>query len=262
MQHSAQRVGIFVDVQNMYYSARALYEQRVDFAEILQEAVGDRQLVRALAYVIEADKDEEQSFFNALEQRGYELRSKEILNFYGGNQKGDWDIGIAIDIIAMADKLDVVVLVSGDGDFAPLMEFIKRRGCRAEVMAFGSSASSQLREAADAVFDLSQDTKRFLIPKKRGVDRPQRRNTQRASAAEVAEAQIAENKAKATRVEKKEKQSSSPIKKVVPARGARSQRRMTTRSKSSKPVTRKTANARRVSTTKKPTVKRTPRITH
>lgn len=166
MQYPSQRVGVFVDVQNMYYSARALYDQRVDFGEILKEAVGDRQLVRALAYVIEAEKEEEQTFFDALTERGYELRSKPILNFYGGASKGDWDIGIAMDIVGMADKLDVVVLVSGDGDFADLVKYIQSRGVLAEVMAFGSSASSQLRDAADAVLDLSAD-KKFLIPKKR-----------------------------------------------------------------------------------------------
>ncbi len=165
MQHPAQRVGVFVDVQNMYYSARALFEQKVDFGAILEEAAGDRQLVRALAYVIRAEKDSEQSFFEALQSRGYELKEKELLTFYGGNQKGDWDIGITIDIISMCDQLDAVVLVSGDGDFAPLMEYIKGRGCLAEVMAFGSSASSQLREAADAVFDLASEPSRFLIPK-------------------------------------------------------------------------------------------------
>lgn len=167
MQNPAQRVGVFVDVQNMYYSARALYDQRVDFGEILKEAVGNRQLVRAFAYVIKADKDEEQTFFDALAERGYELRMKDLLNFYGGNQKGDWDVGLAMDVVRMAPKLDAVVLVSGDGDFAELLKYVKALGCRAEVMAFGSSASSQLREVADSVLDLSEDTKKFLISSKK-----------------------------------------------------------------------------------------------
>ena len=171
MQRPDQRVGVFVDVQNMYYSARALYDQRVDFGEILKEAVGDRQLIRAFAYVIEAGKDEEGKFFTALEDRGYTLRSKELLRFHGGNEKGDWDIGMAIDMIKLADKLDAVVLVSGDGDFADVLYYLKSKGVQCEVMAFGSSASSQLRESADAVLDLSENLGRFLIPsrnKKRG----------------------------------------------------------------------------------------------
>ncbi|MBI2410913.1 MAG: NYN domain-containing protein [Candidatus Kerfeldbacteria bacterium] len=172
MQNPAQRVAVFVDVQNMYYSARALYDQRVDFGEILKEAVGVRQLIRAFAYVIQADKEEENTFFDALQERGYELRSKELLSFYGGAKKGDWDVGLAMDVVRMAQKVDGIVLVSGDGDFAELLRYVKAQGCRAEVMAFGSSASSQLRAEADAVYDLSQDTSRFLIPKKRNARTP------------------------------------------------------------------------------------------
>lgn len=172
MQHETQRVGVFVDVQNMYYSARALYEQKVDFGEILKEAVGNRQLVRAFAYVIQADNEDEGTFFDALRERGYELRSKALLNFYGGTSKGDWDVGLAIDVVRMVDKLDVVVLISGDGDFKDLLQYVKEHGARAEVLAFGSSASSQLVEEADAVYDLAQDPKRFLIPKKRPSRKP------------------------------------------------------------------------------------------
>lgn len=166
MRHPAQRVGVFVDVQNMYYSARALFDQRVDFGEILKEAVAGRELVRAFAYCIKASKEDEQTFFDALRERGFELRMKDLLTYYGGNSKGDWDVGIAMDIVGALPKLDVVVLVSGDGDFVELLKYIKAHGCRAEVMAFGSSASSQLVAEADAVFDLAQDTQRFLIPRK------------------------------------------------------------------------------------------------
>ncbi len=177
MQHPAQRVGVFVDVQNMYYSARALFEQKVDFGEILKEAVGKRQLVRAFAYAIQAENDEEGSFFDALTDRGYEVKKKQLLNFYGGNSKGDWDIGIAMDIIRTLPKLDVVVLVSGDGDFADLLRYVKSRGVRAEVMGFGSSVSSALREEAESVLDLSSNPGRFLIGRKtQPIQKKQRTN--------------------------------------------------------------------------------------
>lgn len=166
MQRIDQRVGVFVDVQNMYYSARALFDQRVNFAEILKEAVGPRQLIRAFAYVIQAESEDENDFFEALSERGFELRKKPIQNFHGGAQKGDWDIGIAMDIVQMLPKLDVIILVSGDGDFAELLKYVKSRGVRAEVMAFGSSASGLLRAEADAVCDLAADPARFLLPKK------------------------------------------------------------------------------------------------
>lgn len=167
MQHPAQRVGVFVDVQNMYYSARALYDQYVNFGEILKEAVGERHLVRAFAYVIKAEQEDESGFFSALQDRGFELRAKDLLTFHGGNKKGDWDVGLAMDAVRMVQKVDVVVLVSGDGDFVELLRYLKAHGCKGEVMAFGSSASSALRAEADAVYDLSQDTKRFLLPKRR-----------------------------------------------------------------------------------------------
>lgn len=172
MQHPTQRVGVFVDVQNMYYSARALYEQYANFGEILKEAVGERHLVRAFAYVIKADQEDENSFFTALQDRGYELRAKDLQTFYGGNKKGDWDVGLAMDVVRLVSKLDVVVLVSGDGDFVELLRYVKAHGCKAEVMAFGSSASSALRAEADAVYDLAQDTARFLMPKKGTRTRP------------------------------------------------------------------------------------------
>lgn len=166
MKQKNQRVGVFVDVQNMYYSARALYDQRVDFGEILKEAVGERHLVRAYAYVIKAAKEDEQTFFDALRERGYELRAKELLTYFGGHQKGDWDVGLALDIVRLAPKLDAVVLVSGDGDFTDLIKYAKDKGCRVEVMAFGPSASSTLREEADDFYDLAQNTRQFLIPKR------------------------------------------------------------------------------------------------
>ena len=189
MQRPTQRVGVFIDVQNMYHSARALYQQLVDFGAILEEAVGNRQLVRALAYVIENPDDASQKdFFTALEDRGYELRSKVLQNFSSGASKGDWDVGIVIDMIEMAHKLDVIVLVSGDGDFTPAVEHLRHLGCRVEVMAFSGSASQLLRSAADAVFDLSHQAKRFLIKSKTrstagqrtSTDRPRRRPARRA----------------------------------------------------------------------------------
>lgn len=150
-----QRVGVFVDVQNMYYSAKALYSAKVDFGRVLELAVQDRTLIRAIAYVIKADNKQEQPFFESLQKRGLEIKAKELQTFYGGNKKGDWDVGIAMDIMRLAAKLDVVVLVSGDGDFAELLKHVKALGCRAEVVAFNQSMSSLLRPEVDTFVDLS-----------------------------------------------------------------------------------------------------------
>ena len=164
--YSGQRVGVFVDVQNLYYSARALYGSKVNFREILKEAVRGRSLIRAIAYVIRAGIEEEQSFFDVLKDMGYEVKAKDLQVFPGGHKKGDWDIGIAMDAIELAPKLDVVVLVSGDGDFTPLVEHLRRAmGCRVEVMAFGRSCSSKLIKAADEFIDLDREPERFLLGK-------------------------------------------------------------------------------------------------
>ena len=159
-----QRVSVFVDVQNMYYSAKNLYSAKVNFAQVLRNAVMGRKLVRAIAYVIKADIKEEKNFHDALEAIGFEIKSKDLQTFAGGAKKGDWDIGIAIDAIELANKLDTVVLVSGDGDFVPLVDHLKRAmGCRVEVLAFGPSSSGKLREVADEFIDMDKNQVKYLI---------------------------------------------------------------------------------------------------
>lgn len=163
--NKAQRVGVFVDVQNMYYSARSMYKTKVNFAQILKSAVNGRSLIRAIAYVIKTDiVKEEKNFFDALENIGFEVRAKDLQVFYGGHKKGDWDIGIAMDMIELTPKLDTAILVSGDGDFVPLVQHLQRAlGVRVEVIAFGKSSSSKLKEAADSFIDLDENPKKYLM---------------------------------------------------------------------------------------------------
>ena len=146
-KHKEQRVGVFVDGSNMYHSSQSLYQTNVNFGKILEQAVANRKLVRAMAYVIKSSAQDEQPFFDALEKQGFEVKSKDLQVFSSGAKKGDWDVGIAIDTIKLSSHLDVVVLVSGDGDFATLVQYLQMTmGCRVEVMAFGESASLKLRE--------------------------------------------------------------------------------------------------------------------
>ena len=166
-QFSEQRVGVFVDVSNMYYSARVMYNRKVNFKAVLKEIIGDRKLIRAIAYVIKAESPEGQKFFDALDNMGFEVKSKELKVFYGGHKKGDWDVGIAMDTIRLAPKLDVVVIVSGDGDFIPLVEHLKSIGQKAEVVAFGRSASGKLREVSDNFIDLDGSKRKFLMAEKK-----------------------------------------------------------------------------------------------
>ena len=164
LKHKDQRIGVFVDAQNMYHSARNLYQARVNFKEVLNIAVSGRVLIRAITYVIKTESGEEKSFFEAMEKLGFEIKEKDLQIFAGGQKKADWDVGLAVDAIKLADKLDVVVIVSGDGDYEPLVEYLKvNKGCRVETVAFGESTSSKLIDVADEFTDLSKDKKRFLM---------------------------------------------------------------------------------------------------
>ncbi len=168
MPRAEQRVGVFVDVQNFYYTARNVYNARVNFSNILKDAVGDRPLVRAIAYGIKADMPEEQTFFDALKKAGFEVKLKELQSFYGGAKKGDWDVGIVMDIIKLLPKLDVVVLASGDGDYIPLLEYLQIQGVKVELVSFGKSTSTKMRELVDYYLDLDGDPRKYLMPIRNG----------------------------------------------------------------------------------------------
>ena len=163
VKYKNQRVAVFIDVQNLYHSARAIYQRRVNFKELLAIAVSDRQLIRAFAYVVRTKTGEEKAFFDALTKLGIEIRVKDLQEYYGGMKKADWDVGIAVDAIKTSEIVDVVVVASGDGDYVPLVEYLKNQGRRVEVMAFGKSTSSKLKEVTDEFIDLDEDTKKYLI---------------------------------------------------------------------------------------------------
>lgn len=164
IKHRQQRVAILIDAQNLYHSAKHLYQSRVNFEAVLKESVGGRQLIRAIAYVITTETGEERSFFDALEKQGIETKTKDLQIFYGGAKKADWDVGIAVDAMRLASKIDAIILVSGDGDFVPLVEYLKlHTGTQVEVVSFGRSSSSKLREAADDFIDMDTDPKKYLI---------------------------------------------------------------------------------------------------
>ena len=173
-QHKDQRVGVFVDVQNMYHSGKNLYSANVNFDKILNVAVSDRQLIRAIAYVICSNTSEEQAFFETISKYGFELKVKDLQIFPGGMKKADWDVGMAVDAIKLADKLDVVVLVTGDGDFIPLVQYLKEnKGCRVELLSFKRTTSSKLIKKVDNFLDLGGRDSDFLIKKKSSIIRKQ-----------------------------------------------------------------------------------------
>ena len=160
-----QRVEVLIDVQNLYYSARNLYGQKVNFGEVLKTAVAGRKFIRAFAYVVRTKTGEEKPFFDALTKLGIETRFRDLQEFYGGAKKADWDVGIVIDAIRTSAGLDVIVLASGDGDFIPLVEYLKNQGKRVEVLSFGKTTSLKLKEAADEFIDLDLGLEKFLLKK-------------------------------------------------------------------------------------------------
>ncbi|HEC30399.1 MAG TPA: NYN domain-containing protein [Candidatus Yonathbacteria bacterium] len=162
IKHKEQRVGVFIDAQNLYHTAKNLYKKKVNFGAILDDAVADRHLVRAIAYVITTESGEEKNFFEALEKLGIETKTKDLQIFYGGAKKGDWDVGIAVDMIRLAPRLDAVVLVSGDGDFVPLVEYLKTM-TQVEAISFGKSSSGKLKEVVDDFLDMDENPKKYLI---------------------------------------------------------------------------------------------------
>lgn len=213
--YSNQRVGIFVDVSNLYHSAKNLYQGRVNYAELIKSLVGGRQLIRAMAYVVRsegvepqqprghvrmAEKDQaaavsivpasvngsngsdgnggissEASFFEALEKAGLELRMKDLQIYAGGMKKGDWDVGLTVDVIRMMPFLDVIILVTGDGDYIPLVNYVKWAGGRVvEIASFRRSASSKLVEAADVFVNIETIPRAIMKPRYVGrVKRPE-----------------------------------------------------------------------------------------
>lgn len=162
--HPTQRVGIFIDTQNLYHSARSLFKAHVNYRALMDHAVAGRQLVRAFAYVIRSETQDESKFIEALSDLGIEIREKDLQVFHTGQKKADWDVGIAIDIVRMSEKLDSVVLVSGDGDFTEVLKYVRSRGLRAEVMAFKKTTSSTLLTEADSYCDFGSNPAKFLIP--------------------------------------------------------------------------------------------------
>ncbi|UWG47357.1 putative NYN domain containing protein, LabA family [Halanaeroarchaeum sp. HSR-CO] len=161
--HPGQRVAVLADAQNLYHSAQSQYSQNVDYAALLEKAVQGRELTRAIAYVIRADSPDEETFFEALEDIGFETKIKEIKTFADGTKKADWDVGMSLDAVTLADHVDTLVLVTGDGDFSRLCSHLRHEGVRVEVMGFRSSTADELVASADSFIDLGERTETFLL---------------------------------------------------------------------------------------------------
>lgn len=164
IKHGDQRVAVFIDTQNLYHSAKNLYNTKVNFGAIMDTATGRRKLIRAIAYVITTEAGDETQFFEALTKLGIETKTKDLQIFYGGAKKADWDVGMAVDAIRLAPKVDTIVLATGDGDFVPLVNFLKEHfGVQVEVISFGRSSSTKLREACEDFVDMCDTPEKYLM---------------------------------------------------------------------------------------------------
>ncbi|MCA9363297.1 NYN domain-containing protein [Candidatus Kaiserbacteria bacterium] len=184
IRHPDQRVAVIIDTQNLYHSAKNLYKSKVNFGAVVEAAVQGRKLVRAVSYVVNTESGEESAFFEALEKVGIEIKTKDLQVFYGGAKKADWDVGMAVDAIKIAHKVDAIVFATGDGDFIPAVEYIQNLGCQVEAITFGRSSSSGLRSAIDDFIDLDEDPKKFLIgyrPSKKRTSNKSRKNSHKKS---------------------------------------------------------------------------------
>jgi uncharacterized LabA/DUF88 family protein len=161
--HPGQRVAVLVDSQNLYHSAQSIYTRNIDYASLLEAAVDGRELTRAIAYVVRAESPEEESFFDALVDIGFETRIKDIRTFPDGSKKADWDVGMSLDAVSLANHVDSIALCTGDGDFARLCRYLKHEGVKPEAICFGESTSEDLVDAAEKFTDMSEDTDWFLL---------------------------------------------------------------------------------------------------
>ena len=161
--HPNQRVAVLADSQNLYHTAHSLYSRNIDYTGLLEAAVHDRELVRAIAYVIRADSPAEEDFFDALRDIGFETKIKEIKTFGDGSKKADWDVGISLDAVTLASHVDALVLCSGDGDFSRLCSHLRHEGVRVEVFAFAESTAEELLDSADSFVDMSENPDRYLL---------------------------------------------------------------------------------------------------
>ncbi|MEQ1500176.1 MAG: NYN domain-containing protein [Parcubacteria group bacterium] len=163
IKHKNQRVGIFIDTQNLYHCAKNIYGSKVNFGQVVKDGLAGRSLTRAVAYVITTESGDEKNFFEALEKMGIETKTKNLQIFAGGSKKADWDVGLAVDAIKLAPKLDAIILVTGDGDFVPLVEYLQNQGIQVEVMSFGKATSAKLIEITDDFIDLDNNPRKYLL---------------------------------------------------------------------------------------------------
>ncbi len=144
-----QRVAVFVDVQNMYHSAKKIYSSNLSYSKMLRHCVRNRRLVRAIAYVIDREGLDQISFTDHLRYCGFEVRKRDLIERMDGSRKAEWELGIAMDMIRIASQVDSIVIVSGNGVFADVVPHLQAKGIKVECCAFKDSLSDVLGRQVD-----------------------------------------------------------------------------------------------------------------
>lgn len=153
-----QKVAILVDVQNVYYTTRDQYRRHFDYNQFWQQAVQGREVIAANAYAIASNNEKQRQFHHILRGVGFEVKLKPFIQRRDGSAKGDWDVGITLDAIELAEKADVIVLVSGDGDFELLAERIQQRYAKkVEVYGVPEWTAAGLRNMADQFIAIDEN---------------------------------------------------------------------------------------------------------
>jgi uncharacterized LabA/DUF88 family protein len=154
----SKRIAVFVDVQNIYYTTRQAYGRQFDYRKLWQRISAEGEIVSAIAYAIHRGDEKQLQFQNALKHIGFTVKLKPFIQRSNGSAKGDWDVGITIDVMEVAQRVDTVVLLSGDGDFDLLLKKItKDYGVRAEVYGVPALTANSLIDAASIYHPIDED---------------------------------------------------------------------------------------------------------
>ncbi len=154
----SKRIAVFVDVQNIYYTTRQAYGRQFDYRKLWQRISAEGDIVSATAYAIHRGDDRQLRFQDALKHIGFTVKLKPYIQRSDGSAKGDWDVGITIDVMQVAKEVDTVVLLSGDGDFTLLLEKISNEyGVSTEVYGVPALTASSLIDAAAIFHPVEED---------------------------------------------------------------------------------------------------------
>ena len=153
-----RKIAIFVDVQNIYYTTRQAYGRQFNYRKLWQRISSEGEIISATAYAIHRDDEQQLKFQNALKQIGFTIKLKPYIQRSDGSAKGDWDVGITIDVMETAKDVDTVVLLSGDGDFDLLLEKVKKDfAVSAEVYGVPALTATSLIDAASIYHPIEED---------------------------------------------------------------------------------------------------------